>query len=92
MNIFIKHTQQQGVTYWEHMVFAVGIAARLSNSVVAFTLHGVFPFIDIKKELDLEATARFIKEKNGWIEGKKQQKPTEAVKKSNGNTSAINVY
>ena len=74
MNIFTKHTQQQGVTYIEHLYFAVGIAIRLANSVIAFVLHGIFPFIDIKKDLDLEATARFINEKNDWIEDKKQGK------------------
>ena len=79
MNIFTKHTQQQGVTYLEHLFFAVGIAIRLANSVIAFALHGIFPFIDIKKELDLEATARFINVKNNWIEDKKQIGQTEPV-------------
>ena len=79
MNIFTKHTQQQGVSYLEHLFFAVGIAIRLANTVIAFTLHGLFPFIDIKKELDLEATARFIKAKNNWIEGQKQTKQTRPV-------------
>ena len=79
MNIFTKHTQQQGVTYLEHMIFAVSIAIRLANSVIAFALHGIFPFIDIKKELDLEATARFINTKNNWIEDKKQTKQTGRV-------------
>ena len=74
MNIFTKHTQQQGVTYFEHMIFAVGIAIRLFSSVIAFALHGIFPFIDIRKELDLEATARFINAKNKWIEGQKPAK------------------
>ena len=77
MNIFTKHTQQQGVSYGEHLFFAIGIAIRLANSVIAFALHGIFPFIDIKKELDLEATARFIKAKNNWIEDKKQIRQTE---------------
>lgn len=79
MNIFTQHTRQQGVTYLEHMFFAVGIAVRLFNSVIAFALHGIFPFIDIKKELDLEETARFINAKNNWIEDKKQIKQTEPV-------------
>ena len=79
MNIFTKHTQQQGVTYLEHLFFAIGIALRLFNTVIAFTLHGIFPFIDIRKELDLEATARFINGKNNWIEGKKDIRQTKSV-------------
>lgn len=76
MNIFTEHTQEQGVTYIEHWVFAMGIAYRLLNSVVAFALHAIFPFIDIDKKLDLEATAQFIHQKNIWIEGMKQSKRT----------------
>lgn len=74
MNIFIQHTQQQGVTYIEHCFFAMGIAARLLSSVIAFALHAIFPFLDIKKELDLEATAGFILDKNDWIEAKKHDR------------------
>jgi len=73
MNIFTEHTQRQGVTYIEHWLFAMSIATRLLNSVVAFALHAIFPFIDIKKKFDLEATARFIHEKNTWIEGMKHR-------------------
>ncbi|MEJ2142296.1 MAG: DUF6356 family protein [Gammaproteobacteria bacterium] len=76
MNIFTDHPQQQGVSYFEHMEFALGIAMRLLNSVVAFSLHAFFPFIDIKKSLDLEETARFINEQNDWIECMKKNKET----------------
>ena len=82
MKLFTEHTQQQGVTYLEHLCFAVGIAIRLLNTVIAFTLHGLFPFIDIKKELDLEETARFIHSKNNWIEGKKEYTQTAAVEQA----------
>ena len=79
MNIFTAHTQVQGVTYLEHLYFALGIASRLLNSVIAFTLHGLLPFMEIKKELDLEATARFIQEQNHWIEGRKADTQTELL-------------
>ena len=74
MNIFTEHTHEQGVTYMEHLIFATGIAARLFSSVIAFVLHGIFPFIDISKELDLEATTQFLSEQNDWIEGMKHHK------------------
>ena len=72
MNIFTTHTQAQGITYLEHLLFAVSIASRLFNSVIVFALHGLLPFIEISKELDLEATAAFINEQNDWIEGRKK--------------------
>ncbi|MCW8922669.1 MAG: DUF6356 family protein [Gammaproteobacteria bacterium] len=68
MNPFTQHTQQQGVTYIEHLLFAAGIAWRLLNSVFAFAVHAIFPFIDIDKTLDLEATANYLQERNHWIE------------------------
>ena len=59
MNIFTEHTQQQGVTYVEHLFFAMGIAiplachrygSRLICSLnLGSTIHdtGLFPSIHI---------------------------------------------
>lgn len=68
MNPFTQHTQQQGVTYLQHLFFATGIAWRLSSTVIAFAAHAIFPFIDIDKTLDLEATIDYLQERNHWIE------------------------
>ena len=79
MNVFTEHTQKQCVTYMGHLIFAIGIATRLANSVIAFTLHAIFPFIDIKKELYLEETVKFIELQNDWIEGRKRRENTEVL-------------
>lgn len=71
MNIFTQHTRAQGVTYIEHCLFALRIAARLLNTVIAFAVHAIFPFIDIRQDLDLEATTAFLDAQNNWIESKK---------------------
>lgn len=68
MNALTEHPHQQGVTYFEHWAFAMGIALRLLSSVVAFALHSVLPFIAIEPRLDLEATAAFLAERNHFIE------------------------
>ncbi|RDH80689.1 MAG: hypothetical protein DIZ80_16815 [endosymbiont of Galathealinum brachiosum] len=70
MNPFTKHTKQQGVSYLLHLGFATGIAWRLLSSVIAFALHAVFPFIDIDKSLDLDATIDYLQERNHWIESR----------------------
>jgi hypothetical protein len=75
MNPFTEHTQQQGITYFAHACFAMGIAWRLLASVAAFALHAIFPFIDIERRLDLEATAAFLQQRNRWIEQAKQNRP-----------------
>ena len=72
MNPFNAHPRQQGINYFAHLCFALGIAVRLSRSVFAFVVHAIFPFIDIRREHDLEATTHFLRERNRWIEGKKQ--------------------
>jgi hypothetical protein len=79
MNPFSQHPHQQGISYFEHMVFALGIAARLFNSVIAFATHAIFPFIDIRKELDLEATVDFLNGQNDWIEAEKAHHPLSPV-------------
>ena len=71
MNPFNKHPERQGVSYSSHFVFAMGIAIRLLHSVVAFASHAIFPFIDIRRSLDLEATTNFLQERNIWIESRK---------------------
>ncbi|MEN8167677.1 MAG: DUF6356 family protein [Pseudomonadota bacterium] len=71
MNPLTEHPQQQGMTYSEHWCFSMGIAWRLFNSVVAFILHAMFPFIGIERQFDLEAMAAFINERNEWIDGAK---------------------
>ena len=68
MNALTDHPHGQGVTYFEHWAFAMGIAWRLLTSVTAFALHAVLPFISIEKHLDLEATAAFLAERNRFIE------------------------
>ena len=68
MSIFTQHPHEQGVTYFEHLAFAAGIAWRLLTSVVAFTLHALCPFITIKREFDLEATSAYLLERNDFIE------------------------
>jgi len=78
MNPFTEHTQQQGITYFAHGCFAMGIAWRLLASVAAFAIHAIFPFIDIERRLDLEATAAFLQQRNRWIEQAKQKRPLAA--------------
>ena len=52
MNLFTEHTHKQGLTYIEHGCFAMGVAWRLMNSMAAFTVHAIFPFIRIAGKHD----------------------------------------
>ena len=55
MSPFTTHPQRQGITYFEHCCFAMGIAYRLLNSVVVFVVHALFPFISIEPKFDVSA-------------------------------------
>ncbi len=68
MNAFTGHPHAQGVTYFEHWGFAMGIAWRLLSSVIAFALHALLPCITIGRRFDLEATSAFLMERNHFIE------------------------
>lgn len=68
MTILTQHPHEQGVTYFEHSEFAIGIAWRLIRSALAFSLHALLPFISIDREFDLEATSAFLLERNHFIE------------------------
>lgn len=68
MNAFTRHPKQQGISYAEHGAFAIGIAWRLAISALAFAIHGLLPFIGIQRQLDLEATAAYLAERNRFIE------------------------
>ncbi len=67
MNALTEHPHKQGVTYFEHWAFAMGIAWRLLASVISFALHAVLPFLSIEPRFDLEATAAFLVERNQFI-------------------------
>lgn len=68
MTIFTQHPHDQGISYFEHWGFAMGIAWRLLRSVLAFAIHALLPWITIEKQLDLEATSAFLLERNDFIE------------------------
>ena len=68
MTIFTQHPHDQGISYFEHWGFAMGIAWRLLRSVLAFAIHALMPWIRIEKQLDLEATSAFLLERNDFIE------------------------
>lgn len=67
MRAFTNHPHEQGVTYFEHWAFAMGIAWRLLCSVMAFAVHALLPLITIERRLVLEATAAFLAERNRFI-------------------------
>ena len=78
MNPFTAHPRQQRITYVEHWCFAMGIAARLLTTVVAFAVHAILPVISIEPQFDLEATADYLKERNRWIETGKSARRADA--------------
>ena len=72
MTVFTQHPNEQGMTYFAHWVFAMGIAWRLLRSVVAFAVHALLPCVGIAKQLDLEATSAYLLRRNDFVEAAAQ--------------------
>ena len=68
MNVLTEHPHKQGVSYFEHWAFAMGIAWRMLRSSLAFIVHAILPFITIEKRFDLEAMSAYLLERNRFIE------------------------
>jgi hypothetical protein len=55
MNIFTKHSNSHGKTYWQHFKFAGKVSIMMFASSLFFFIHAVFPFISIPKKLNFDA-------------------------------------
>lgn len=88
MNPLTIHPQKQGVSYWEHWNFAMGIAYHLLICVLAFAIHALLPFISIEPTLDLEATSAFLAERNQWIGSAKESGRSRSSSGYNGSNPA----
>ncbi len=87
MTIFKKHPHDQGISYFEHWAFAMGIAWRLLRSVIAFGVHAVLPYITIEKQFDLEATSAYLLQRNDFIEAAAQA--SRAIKSSGSKMTSV---
>jgi hypothetical protein len=73
MNPLTIHPRQQGVSYFEHWLFAMNIAYCLLTRALSFAVHAMLPFIPIEPRQDLEATAAYLLDRNQWIETAKRR-------------------
>ena len=45
LRAFTEHPDSIGETYWQHLAFALGFAARLMLAGLAALVHAVLPFL-----------------------------------------------
>ena len=62
IELFTKHPNSVGETYWGHFKFAVIASLRLAVSSVVFFVHAVFPFVQVPKPFDLVSTCAWLSE------------------------------
>ena len=73
-NPFTEHPiHNVGETWWQHCQFAVGVGIRLIFTAFIFIIHGIFPFIEIPRWLNLEESIRFLKKENNNRESKREK-------------------
>jgi hypothetical protein len=44
-NSFTKHPEEVGMTYFQHLVFAMNLAKLTITACVASMIHAIFPFL-----------------------------------------------
>lgn len=61
--LFLRHPRSVGESYFEHMIFALGFAARLAGAAVACAVHALVPALCVRTgsrivaQLNLEMTS-----------------------------------
>jgi len=56
------HLRSEGMTYPQHLVYALSLAARLSISAICLTVHSVLPFISPPIGYDMESLKNILNE------------------------------
>ena len=69
--LFCRHPNENGKSWLQHMLFAVGISTKLSLSSFFFLLHGFVPFIPTPTSYNLEAMISYLTERNSKAQLKK---------------------
>ena len=73
-NPFTKHPRENAnENWWQHCQFAIGVGIRLIFTSLIFILHGIFPFIEIPRWLNLEDSIHFLDRENNNRETKKKK-------------------
>ena len=68
----LKHLRKNGVTYTEHLLFALKIGCRLWVSSLFLILHSVIPIVSVPRDLNLESMTRYLQkqneDRNSWVD------------------------
>ena len=54
----MKHLRENNESYLSHLRFAGGIGLSLMLRGIIFLMHGLIPFIEIPKSLNIESTQK----------------------------------
>jgi len=64
MSLFTKHPATINETWWGHFKFSFGIGIKLFVSAMLFIIHGIFPFVTIPEQLNLENMSNWLEIRN----------------------------
>ena len=64
MKSFTEHPETVGENWLQHCKFSCGVGIRLLASSILFIIHGLFPFISIPEQLNLDYTSKWLEVKN----------------------------
>jgi len=66
--LFCNHPRENGKTWLQHMLFAVGISIKMVLSSFFFLLHGLAPFIPVPTRYNLEAMISYLTERDTKVQ------------------------
>lgn len=67
----MKHLKENNETYFSHLNFACTMGIQLFIRGIIFILHGLFPFCEVPKSVDLNNTCELL---NKWEQYSRQRK------------------
>jgi|ETNmetMinimDraft_4_1059912.scaffolds.fasta_scaffold538205_1 hypothetical protein len=62
--INIKHLEEAGQNYFQHMWFAGWVAVRLLVTAIVLLLHAILPILQMPRSLDIARTSDFLFDKD----------------------------
>ena len=57
-----EHLRSEGMTYLQHLVYALKLSTRLSISALCLTIHSILPFISPPIGYDMESLKDILNE------------------------------
>lgn len=68
-SLFTKHPSEAGETYFQHLIFTLGLGLRFLALGFVVVIHGIFPFVFVTtSSREIERISRIMSERKAYVE------------------------